>query len=221
MGGSTITNKPKHNKLQVGSGGDTHLINSINSSITPYQPCANQEIPYETPPVYAQSTKKTLQMDSKSPKLQPANRCPGHHHTSCSCCETVDNGATTHAYTKDDTGIDTGMVHFTLPFNNVTATPNGIIVKYPDGNIAQETHSALLKLPFLPAEARLVHLFDTLASGLLLSLRKLFDAGGPTSIIKKVYIFFQGKFFLQGVISASTTFLCKLNKYHNHYQENK
>ena len=114
------------------------------------------------------------------------------------------------------------MVHVTLPFNNVTATPNGIIVKYPDGNIAQATHSALFKLPFLPVEARCVHLFDTLASGSLLSLVKLCNAGCTAySNAKKVYIFFQGKIFLQIVRSASTTFLWKLSKDHNHYQEDE
>ena len=67
------------------------------------------------------------------------------------------------------------MVHVILTFDNVTATPNGIRVKYPDGNIAKETHSTLLKLPFLPVEARRVHLFDTLLSELLLSLGKLYN----------------------------------------------
>ena len=69
------------------------------------------------------------------------------------------------------------MVYVTLPFENVIAKPNGIRVKYPDGNIAQATHSALLKLPFLPIEAHRVRLFGTLESGLLLSLGKLRDAG--------------------------------------------
>ena len=55
--------------------------------------------------------------------------------------ETIDTVATTHAYTKESTGIDTDVVNVTLPFDNVTATPNGIRVKYPDGNIAQAAHS--------------------------------------------------------------------------------
>ena len=69
MGGSTITNKPKPNKLQVGSGGDKHLSNNVNSSVARSPPCANQYIPSDAPPVDAQSNKKTLQMDSKYPKL--------------------------------------------------------------------------------------------------------------------------------------------------------
>ena len=51
MGGSTITNKPKPKKLQVGSGGDTHLINNINSSITQSPPFANQDIYSDAPHV--------------------------------------------------------------------------------------------------------------------------------------------------------------------------
>ena len=53
MGGSTITNKPKPKKLKVGSGGDTHLSNNINSSITQSPPCANQDISSDAPPVEA------------------------------------------------------------------------------------------------------------------------------------------------------------------------
>ena len=88
----------------------------------------------------------------------------------------MDTGATTHAYNKDSTGIETVMVHVTLPFENVAATPNGIIVKYPDGKISQATHSGLLKLPFLPVEARRFHLLDTPKPGYLLYLVKLFNA---------------------------------------------
>ena len=147
---------------------------------------------------------------------------PGFHHTSSSYSETINTGSTTHAYIKESTGIETGMVHITLLFDNVTAKPNGIRVKYPDGNISRETQSALLILPFLPDEARCVHLFDTLESGLLLSLGKLFNTGFTDYFNdKKVYIFFQGKIVFQGVISTSTTFLWKLNKYHTNYQEDE
>ena len=112
------------------------------------------------------------------------------------------------------------MVHFTFQFNNVTATPNLIRVKYPDVNISQATHSSLLKLPFLPVEALRVHLFYTLAPGSLLFLGKLCDVVCTAYFnAKKFYIFLQDKIVLQGVRSASTTFLWKLNKYHNYYQE--
>ena len=114
------------------------------------------------------------------------------------------------------------MVQVTTPFDSVIATPNGIGVKYPDGNTFQATYYALLKLKFLPVETCRVHLFDTLASGSLLSLGKLFNAGCIDYFnAKKVYIFFQGKIVFQGFRSASTTFLWKLNKDHNHYQEDE
>ena len=91
-----------------------------------------------------------------------------------------------------------------------------------DGNISQATHSDILELLFLSVEARLVQLFDTLASGSLLSLGKFSTLGVHyTSILKKVYILFQGKILLQVVISTSNTFLWKLNKDNNYYQENK
>ena len=110
-------------------------------------------------------------------QISKINRLPGYLRVSCSYSEAINNGATTHSYNNESTGIDTGTVYVTLPFENVTAKPNGIRVKYPDGNIAQATHSDILKLPFLPIEAHLVHLFDTLASGLLLSPGKLYNTG--------------------------------------------
>ena len=114
------------------------------------------------------------------------------------------------------------MVHVTLPFDDFTATPNGIRVKYSDGNISQATHSALLEIPFLSVEVCRVHLFDTLASGSLLSIGKLCDAGYTAYFnAKKVYIFFQSKIFLQGVRSTSTTFLWEINRDHNQYQEDE
>ena len=146
MGGSAVTNKPKPEKLQVGSGGDTHLINNVNYYIAQSPPCANQDTPSDTPSVDTENTKKTRQMDFKSPKPplrsehmgfhsrdhgrgQTINRCPGYLRNSCSYSETIDTGAKIHAYTKESTGIETGMVNFNLPFRNVTSTPNRIRVK--------------------------------------------------------------------------------------------
>ena len=48
MVGCDVTNKPKPNKLQVGSGRDTHLINNSNSYITQSTPCDNQNTPSGT-----------------------------------------------------------------------------------------------------------------------------------------------------------------------------
>ena len=179
-------------------------------------------------PVDPQTTNKTRHMDSKYPQLplcsertgvkshdrgkwQLVDRYPWYRRTSFSYSDTIDTGATTHAYTKEETGIDTGMVQINIKFDNVTATPDGIRFKHPDGNISQVTHFALLKLPFLPVDARRVHLFYTLASGSLLSLGNFCDSG----------CIFQGKIFLHGVRSASTTFLWKLNKDYNQYQDHE
>ena len=69
IGGINITNKAKPNKWQVGSGRDTHLSNNVNFYIFQYPVCSNQNIPSKAPTVDTQSTKKTRQMDSKSPTL--------------------------------------------------------------------------------------------------------------------------------------------------------
>ena len=117
---------------------------------------------------------------------------PGYHHTSPSYSDTIDTGSKTHAYTKESTGIYNGVVHVTLLFDNVTAKPNVIRLKYPDENISQATHSALLKLQFLPVEERRVRFFDTHASGSLLSLVKLCDAGCIAYFnVLKFYLFFR------------------------------
>ena len=211
MGGSNITNKAKPNKWKFGSGVGTHLSNNVNSNITQSPQCTNRYIPSDTPTVDSQSTNKMPQMDSKSPTF-PVYRCPRYHRTASSYSDTIYTWSTTHAYTKEITGIETGMVRVKLPFNNFTATPNGIRVKYPDEKISQATHSDILKIPFLPVEERRVHLFDTLASGSLISLGKLYNAGCTYYFnSKKVYIFFQGENFLRGVRSASSTFLWKIN----------
>ena len=90
------------------------------------------------------------------------------------------------------------MIYVTIPLDNVTATPNGIRFKYLDGNISQSTHSAILELPFLPVKARRVHLFYTIELGSLLSIGIICDASFTAYFnAKKVYIFFQGKMFLQ------------------------
>ena len=152
-------------------------------------------------------------------RVQLVDHYPKYHHTSSSNSETIDTGSTTYAYTKERTGIETGMVHVTLPFDNLTATPNRIRVKHPDGNISQSTHYALLKRLFLPVEACNVRLFDTIVSFSLLSLGKLCDAGCTAYFNYKSLNLLSGYNFLQGVRSSSTDFLWKLNKDHNYHQE--
>ena len=69
MSGRAVTKKPKPKKEKVGSGGDTHLSNNINFSITQYPPWANQNSPSETPQLDSQTIKKTRQMEPKYQKL--------------------------------------------------------------------------------------------------------------------------------------------------------
>jgi hypothetical protein len=117
----------------------------------------------------------------------------------------IDSGATTHAFTKENTGIDQGMVTVNLPFSNITPTSNGIQVMFPDGNLAQATHTATLNLPTLPQKARQVHLFKALASGALISLGQLCDAGCTAYFnATTAYIFHQGKIIMQGSRNSAT-----------------
>ena len=144
---------------------------------------------------------------NKINSLLTQNHLPCANHTIV-----VDSGATTHAFTKENTGIDTNLVHVNLPFSNVQSTDNGIKVKYPDGVIDQATHTATLDIPSLPLKARQVHLFRKLASGSLLSLGQLCDAGCTAYFNKKtVYIFYNGKIIMQGTRSPSTNQLWQLN----------
>jgi hypothetical protein len=83
----------------------------------------------------------------------------------------IDTGATTHAYTLENTGIKEKMIFANLPFHNITKTTNGITVMYPDGNTDTSTYTAILdNLPSIPTKFKKVHLFNKLASGALLSL---------------------------------------------------
>ena len=56
------------------------------------------------------------------------------HHVAHPYSMSINSGATTHAFTKENTGINNDMVHINLPFSNITKTPNGVKVMYPDGN---------------------------------------------------------------------------------------
>jgi hypothetical protein len=134
------------------------------------------------------------------------------HHVAHPYSMSINSGATTHAFTKENTGINNDMVHINLPFSNITKTPNGVKVMYPDGNTAQATHEAVLNLPILPIAARKVHLFESLASGALISLGKLCDSGCTAYFnATKVYIFFKGKIIMQGARSNATNNLWKVN----------
>lgn len=66
------------------------------------------------------------------------------------------------------------------------------------------THRGHIDLPILPKEATVTHMFPSLASGSLLSIGQLCDAGCTALFTKtKLYIFFNGKIILQGTRGAS------------------
>ena len=127
----------------------------------------------------------------------------------------VDSGATAHAFTKEGTGINDVndlLVHTNLPFTNISKSKQRMKVMYPDGNIDEATHEAILTLPNLPISARKVHLFGHLASGSLISLGQLCDAGCTAYFDKnKVYIFFNGKIIMQGSRNESTNRLWQVD----------
>ena len=63
----------------------------------------------------------------------------------------------------------------------------------------QATQTCELNIPHLPHAARQAHMFDELASGSLLSIGQLCDAGCTAWFDKKkLYIFYQGKIIMQG-----------------------
>ena len=85
----------------------------------------------------------------------------------------ADTGATAHFFEHQHST----MVHTTIPLTNITPTSQGITVLLPNQATMRSSHTGLLDLPQLPTRARQVHLFPKLASGSLLSIGQLCDAG--------------------------------------------
>ena len=77
------------------------------------------------------------------------------------------------------------FAHTDLPIINVRPTTDGISVLIPNGDHMLSTHTAELDLPHLPHQAKQVHLFPSLASGSLLSIGKLCDAGCYAVFVKQ------------------------------------
>ena len=105
------------------------------------------------------------------------------------------------------------MLHTNLPFDSITETNKGITVMYPDGNTDTSNYTAILKnLPTIPTKYKTIHLFKSLASGALLSLGQLCDAGCTAWFNSNtVYIIHKGKIILQGTRNHSTNNLWKLH----------
>ena len=107
----------------------------------------------------------------------------------------ADTGATAHFFTHNPTDL----VHTTIPISTIQPTPNGISVLLPNKATMRATHTGILDIPRLPLAARKVHLFPHLASGSLLSLGQLCDAGCLAIFDKhKLNIYYQGKPIMQG-----------------------
>lgn len=109
----------------------------------------------------------------------------------------ADTGATGHFFTQEAADQ---YIHCAIPLKNIKNVNDGIAVKLPNGDIMYSTKQANLDIDAnLPKDATVAHIFPHLASGSLLSVGKLCDAG-CTAIFnnKKLYILHNGKIIMQG-----------------------
>ena len=107
----------------------------------------------------------------------------------------ADTGATSHFF--EGNGIENDAagqyINVHLPLTNIQPTQRGIEVMLPNSARMKSTHTAMLRMDNLPPEARRVHIFPHLASGSLLSIGQLCDAGCIALFDKqKLYIFNNG-----------------------------
>ena len=101
---------------------------------------------------------------------------------------------------------------------NVRSVTHGIQVCVPNGEIMHSTHQADLDIPNLPSPARTAHIFPHLASGSLLSIGKLCDAGCTALFNKsKLFIFYKGKIIMQG--SRQSNKLWTMDSKNNNQQQ--
>ena len=119
----------------------------------------------------------------------------------------ADTGATGHFFSNEmqehnDAGA--AYINVNLPLTNIRPTNNGIEVLLPNSARMRSTHTALLDIQGLPQQAKTTHIFPNLASGSLLSIGQLCDAG-CTALFdkKKLYIFNKGKIIMQGTRQKS------------------
>ena len=109
----------------------------------------------------------------------------------------ADTGATSH-FMEISTDIN-DMIHCDIPITNVKEVKTGIKVLLPNEQTMQSTHEGTLDIQTLPLEARKAYIFPRLASGSLLSIGQLCDAGCSALFVKtKLYIFHKGKIIMQG-----------------------
>ena len=126
----------------------------------------------------------------------------------------ADTGATSHF--MDGSQGTKDMIHCNIPVNNIVKVKNGIQVLLPNKQTLQSTHEGTLNIPELPIQARRAHIFPHLASGSLLSIGQLCDAGCSALFDKhKLYIFYNGKIILQGTRQQSKLWTIDKDNHHS------
>ena len=83
-----------------------------------------------------------------------------------------------------DSGTTGNYLTINSPVDNLTPTPNGVRAKIPDGTILQASHRCELRLPQLPAKARIGHIFTEFKNPLL-SVALLCDSDCKVNFTKQ------------------------------------
>lgn len=114
----------------------------------------------------------------------------------------ADTGATGHFFTQEATEQ---FIHCAIPLKNIRDDQDGVAAKLPNGDIMYSTKQAELDIDSnIPKDAITAHIFPHLASGSLLSVGKLCDAGCTAMFNKnKLFIMHNGKIIMQGTRQAN------------------
>ena len=115
----------------------------------------------------------------------------------------ADTAATANFFEESTT--HSKYAYVSIPIKNKQIAQKPITVLLPNNDTMQSTHTAELDLPDLPPQARLVHIFPKLASGSLISIGTLCDAGCSALFRQqKLYIFNpKGRIIIQGTRQQS------------------
>ena len=112
----------------------------------------------------------------------------------------LDTGATHHFCTIPNEASPTSIL------SNIQPAPHGIDVILPNNESITSTHTATLDLPQLPAPAKDVHLFPTLATGSSISVGQLCDNGCTATFTKnKATVTHNGTTILEGTRHPAST----------------
>ena len=88
---------------------------------------------------------------------------------------------------------------------DIQLNPSGINVLLPNHSKITSTHKAKLNIPTLPDQATSVHLFPSFASGSLLSVGQLYDAGCTATFTRtSTEISHNGQPIIQGKCHPAT-----------------